>query len=132
MGDVIEAVVLFDLGAEPDVRMLPLIAGALSRRSASVLAEYVSVGRSSGHGPPAEEMLPAGSAVTRLGPGETSYKTADGRALTVPGTSDGLPFVALFDRATGAPVITCSGYDLNIDRRLSDAIDAHLRELARR
>jgi hypothetical protein len=132
MGKVIEAVVLFDLSREPDVRMLPLIAGALSRRSANVVAEYVSVGTPPVGAPRVEEILPAGSARAELGPGESSYTTADGRAVAVPGGPEGLPLVALFDRRTGALILTHTGYDLNIDRRLSDAIDAHLREPAAR
>jgi hypothetical protein len=127
VGEVIEAVVLFDLGSEPDVRMLPLIAGALARRSTNVSTRYVSVGTPTGSAPLAEEILPPGSDVLTLRPGEASYTEPGGRTLAVPAESDGLPVVALFDRRTGARVFTHAGYDLNIDRRLSEAIDACLR-----
>jgi hypothetical protein len=131
LGEVIEAVVLFDLGNEPDVRMLPLIAGALSPRSANVAATYVSVGSSEEETAPIEELLPPGASTVRLGGGEPSYVTQRGAVIDVP-ASGGSPVVALFESESGTEILTVSGYDLNIDRRLSDAIDGHLTELTQR
>lgn len=132
MGEVLEAVVLFDLGSEPDVRMLPLIAGALARRSANVVARYVSIGAPVEGSVSPGEILPPGASVVALEAGETSYTVPGGRTIAIPAGSGDRPVVAVFDRETGAQVLTHAGFDLNIDRRLSEAIDAHLKELATR
>jgi len=132
IGEVLEAVVLFDLANEPDVRMLPLIAGALARRSANVAARYVSIGEAGDGETKLDGILPTDAPVTALPAGETSYETPGGGAIAVPMDSDDRPVVVVFDRETGARVLTHAGYDLNIDRRLSEAIDAHLKELATR
>jgi hypothetical protein len=125
IGSVLEAVVLFDLDNEPDVRMLPLIAGALARRSANVVARYVSIGEGREG---ARGILPPGASATALPVGAASYETPGGATVPVPAGSDDRPAIVVFDLETGDEVMVHNGYDLNVDRRLSEAIDTYLKE----
>jgi hypothetical protein len=130
VGRVLEAVVLLDLRREPDVRMLPLIAGALSRRSENVAASYVSLGTPPEGLEEAVKALPRGASVVALGAEAMSYTSPGGAVVEVPDDPSEQPLVALFDLDTEAAVMIHRGYDLNIDRKLSDAIDARLQALS--
>lgn len=126
MGQVITVVAMLEPGHEPSMRMLPLISGAVARRSGSV--RLVCAFRGAGGagydelrrlaGPSADIMVLDGH--------DDRYEDVHGVVTGIPDGGDEFPLVRAYLNGSGETLIESHGYDLNIARRLEAGIDSGL------
>lgn len=129
LGHVVTALVLFDPDGEPSIRMLPLIAAAAARRAptASVLYAYRSSEAAAERVRRLEGEI--GAPLVEIGAAAGRFITPEGWAIELPGGDAELPAVRLYDTASGDVLMRHAGYDLNIGRKVGEAIDAHVADL---
>jgi hypothetical protein len=127
LGQILVAGVTFDLSEEPSRRMLPLIAGALSRRAPNVAVSYQSVGDDPELLATARSII--GEAELHVAPAPGDGDAPDGeRAAGAEGRKPELPHIWIHHEDAGRPVFAQWGYDLNIGRAIAIAVDDYLRE----
>lgn len=122
--------VAFDLESEPCRRMLPLIASALRRRAGQIDATFAYMGTDPDNADDARGILGSSAMIRVLrDPSEWYYlDERGGRHPIGPGAAE-LPVVRVYRRHGGDLILHSEGYDLNIERRMSDGIDDYLEEL---
>jgi hypothetical protein len=124
----LRAWVAFDLETEPSIRMLPLIASAFLRAGPIVEVTYTYMGE---HPERAEEARPTLGPLAKIRVvrgSEDWYYVGDGGAhARIKNGGADTPVVRLFG-PSGRLLFHSEGYDLNIEREISIAIEGFMRE----
>jgi hypothetical protein len=120
LGAVLHALVCADLDGEPSRRMLPLIAGALGMREENVLAEYVLVDDDPGRAISARSIVGEAANVRVVPPADGRLTTEAGHTIDFAAE---LPVVLIYETEGAEVILRHEGYDLNIERVVTAAID---------
>jgi len=109
---------------EPSTRMLPLVSSEVARYSGAV--RLVCAYRGSEDVPDVAGLAGPEAEVSPVPSDRDAFEDRSGVSSAFPDDTDGFPTIHAYVTSSGDEVLSHEGYDLNIARRLGEALDAAL------